>query len=184
VTSIRRADPADLDALAWLERAVFGHGAWSPRSLEEELELDRHGRLLLVAVDGGELVGYAALSHNDDTADLLRVAVHPDRRRLGVARRLCEEILASVDAACTRVLLEVAADNLPARALYTRLGFTEIDRRRRYYGGAVDAVVMERVLLAADVQQVRSAPGGPDDETRPVEGPPSQGPRAEEGDAR
>jgi [ribosomal protein S18]-alanine N-acetyltransferase len=184
VTSIRRADPADLDALAWLERAVFGHGAWSPRSLEEEFELLGHGRLLLVAVDGGQIVGYAALSHNDDTADRLRVAVHPDRRRLGVARRLCEEILARVDVACTRVLLEVAADNLPARALYSWLRFTEIDRRRRYYGGSVDAVVMERVLLAADMQQVRSAPRGPEDETGPVEGRHSPGPPAEEGDVR
>jgi [ribosomal protein S18]-alanine N-acetyltransferase len=184
VTSIRPADPADLDALAWLERAVFGHGAWSPRSVEEELERAGHGRSLLVAVDRGEVVGYAALAYNDDSADLLRVAVHPDRRREGVARRLCEDILASVDPARTRVLLEVAADNVPATALYSRLGFAEIDRRRRYYGGSVDAVVMERPAPAAGAQQVRSGSVGPDDEPRPVEGRDQQGRRAEEGDAR
>jgi [ribosomal protein S18]-alanine N-acetyltransferase len=183
VTSIRRADPADVDALASLEWAVFGHGAWSPRSLEEELELTGHGRLLLVAVDGGELEGYAALSYNDDSADLLRVAVHPDRRRQGVARRLCEEILAKVGPVGMRVLLEVAADNAAATALYSRLGFAEIDRRRGYYGGSVDAVVMERVL-PADVQQVGSASGGPATDTRPVDGRHSKSRRAEEGDAR
>jgi [ribosomal protein S18]-alanine N-acetyltransferase len=184
VTSVRRADPADLDALASLERVVFGHGAWSPRSLEEELERSSQGRLLLVAADGGEVVGYAALSYNDDFADLLRVAVHPDRRRQGVARRLCEEILADVGLACTRVMLEVAADNPAATALYSRLGFAEIDRRRRYYGGSVDAVVMERVLPAAGVQQVRSAPGGPAAQTSPVEARHLQGRRAGEDDAR
>jgi [ribosomal protein S18]-alanine N-acetyltransferase len=183
VTSIRRAHPADLDALAWLERAVFGHGAWSPRSVEEELELAGQARLLLVAEDGGEVVGYAALSYNHDSADLLRVAVRPDHRRLGVARRLCEEILASVDPPCTRVLLEVAADNVPATALYSRLGFTEIDRRRRYYGGSVDALVMECVLPAADVQQVQAGPGSPHDEPRPVERRHVQGWRPQERDA-
>jgi ribosomal-protein-alanine N-acetyltransferase len=184
VTSIRRADPADLDTLASLERVVFGHGAWSPRSLEEELERAGQGRLLLVAADHGEVVGYAALSYDDDFADLLRVAVHPDRRRQGVARRLCAEILTSEGPACTRVLLEVAADNQAATALYSRLGFAEIDRRRRYYGGSVDAVVMERVLSAAGVQQVRSVTGGPAADTSPVEARHLQGRHAEEGDAR
>jgi [ribosomal protein S18]-alanine N-acetyltransferase len=144
MTAIRRARPADLDALASLERAVFDNDAWSPRSLEEELDAGGDGRLLLVAVDGRRIVGYAALSCNDDTADLLRVAVHPDRRRQGVARRLCTETLAAAGVADVRVLLEVAADNAPALALYERLGFTEIDRRRRYYAGEVDAVVMQR----------------------------------------
>jgi ribosomal-protein-alanine acetyltransferase len=181
VTSVRRADPADLDGLASLERVVFGHGAWSPRSLEEELERSGQGRLLLVAADGGEVVGYAALSYSDGFADLLRVAVHPDRRRHGVARRLCDEILAGVGPACTRVLLEVAADNLAAMALYSRLGFAEIDRRRRYYGGLVDAVVMERVLPAADVQQVGSGSGGPTADTSLVEArQPRGGPAAED----
>jgi ribosomal-protein-alanine acetyltransferase len=184
VTSIRRADPADLDALASLERVVFGRGAWSPRSLEEELERAGQGRLLLVAADGGGIVGYAALSYNDDFADLLRVAVHPDFRRQGVARRLCDEILAGVGPTCTRVLLEVAADNLAATALYSLLGFAEIDRRRRYYGGSVDAVVMERVLPAADVQRVRSATGSPAADPGPVESGHLHVRCAEEGEAR
>jgi ribosomal-protein-alanine N-acetyltransferase len=184
VIGIRRAGPADLDALASLERVVFDHGAWSPRSLEEELERAGQGRLLLVAADSGEVVGYAALAYNDDSADLLRVAVHPDRRRQGVARRLCDEILAGVGPACTRVLLEVAADNEAATALYSRLGFAEIDRRRRYYGGSADAVVMERVLTAAGAQQVRSASGGPAVDAGPVDAGHLQGRRADEDGAR
>jgi [ribosomal protein S18]-alanine N-acetyltransferase len=184
VIAVRRADPADLDALASLERVVFGRGAWSPRSLEEELERAGQGRLLLVATDGGRIVGYAALSYNDDFADLLRVVVHPDSRRQGVARRLCDDILAGVGPACTRVLLEVAADNLAATALYSLLGFAEIDRRRRYYGGSVDAVVMERVLTAADVQQVRPAWGAPAVDPCPLESGDLHVRHAEEGDAR
>ena len=129
-----------------------------------------------MAADGCEVVGYAALSCNGDTADLLRVAVNPDRRRLGVARRLCDAILAGVGPACTRVLLEVAADNPAAMALYSRLGFVEIDRRRRYYGGAVDAVVMERALPAAGMQGARP-PRGLAADSSPEAGHPQGRPR-------
>ena len=44
-----------------------------------------------------------------------------------------------------KVFLEVAEDNAAARALYAKLGFQEIGRRRAYYkrpGGAVDALTL------------------------------------------
>jgi ribosomal protein S18 acetylase RimI-like enzyme len=57
------------------------------------------------------------------------------------------------------VLLEVAADNLPAQALYDALGFVVIHRRRNYYLRqigetvvAVDALLM-RWTAAGDGEQ-------------------------------
>ena len=50
-------------------------------------------------------------------------------------------------------MLEVRADNVPARRLYERHGFEEVSVRRRYYrqpdGPDVDAVVMRRRLEEA-----------------------------------
>jgi ribosomal-protein-alanine N-acetyltransferase len=40
-------------------------------------------------------------------------------------------------------MLEVADTNEPALGFYAASGFAEIARRRNYYGGSVDAVVME-----------------------------------------
>ena len=42
-----------------------------------------------------------------------------------------------------RMLLEVAADNPGALAFYGAAGFVEIARRRRYYRGGADAVVLQ-----------------------------------------
>ena len=37
-------------------------------------------------------------------------------------------------------------DNLPARRLYEKLGFTYISVREKYYGGVEDALIMCKVL--------------------------------------
>ena len=41
-----------------------------------------------------------------------------------------------------RLLLEVREDNTAALAFYARSGFTEIDRRPRYYADGATAVVL------------------------------------------
>jgi len=46
----------------------------------------------------------------------------------------------------TLMFLDVAADNTPALALYRSLGFQDISRRARYYGGRTDAIVMQAPL--------------------------------------
>jgi ribosomal-protein-alanine acetyltransferase len=147
VIDIRTADPADLDLIVALEATVFVEQAWSPRSLEAELEQVGRSREVVVAVDGSAVVGYAILLYAGGSGDLPRVAVDPDYRRQGIARLLMDAVL---DRASTldldQVLLEVAADNEAGLGLYASLGFEEIDRRLRYYPRDRDAIVMRRVV--------------------------------------
>jgi len=44
--------------------------------------------------------------------------------------------------------LEVRADNVEAKALYTRLGYRPIGSQPAYYDDGMDAVRMEKRLLA------------------------------------
>jgi [ribosomal protein S18]-alanine N-acetyltransferase len=150
VIVIRTADPADLDALASLERAVFGNDAWSPRSLEQELEALGDHRHLLVATTASGIVGYAAAANDGETCDLLRMVVAPDHRREGIASSLFAGLFPAGRQPYDRILLEVAEGNRAALALYERLGFVEIARRSRYYSGAVAAVVMQLDLGVAE----------------------------------
>lgn len=56
------------------------------------------------------------------------LAVHPDHRRKGLARRLLMAGLESARAkGAPRISLEVRADNAPARRLYSSLGFRQVD---------------------------------------------------------
>ncbi len=141
--TLRVATPSDATAVTALERATFGLDAWSETAVLEELT--GPGRRAVVAVDAGELEGYAVTLTAGDVVDLQRIAVRADRRRQGLARALLDAL---VDEAArdggARMLLEVSAANHEALAFYAAEGFEEISRRRRYYRDGTDAVVMQR----------------------------------------
>lgn len=153
----------DLGAVARAEALLFGAEAWSPALLHAELAaasgpaadrcyvvVERVGGGARTApggadgAGGGELLGYAGLWFGDGDADLLTVATLPAARRRGVATAMIAHLLRRARrAGCTAVLLEVRASNAGAQALYRRLGFAPIGRRRRYYLAPVeDALVM------------------------------------------
>jgi ribosomal-protein-alanine N-acetyltransferase len=147
MTDIRSARPGDLDDIVTLEARTFGEEAWSPRSVESDLEHLGVSRLIDVAIDRGRVVGYVSLMYAGDSGDLLRIAVAVTHRRLGLASRMLTRILDRArEQNLQQVLLEVSADNDAALALYAGHGFAEIDRRSEYYPSGEAAVVM-RVLL-------------------------------------
>lgn len=47
---------------------------------------------------------------------------------------------------CSGAVLEVSARNEQAAALYTRMGFQSVGRRKRYYDDGSDAVIMSSTL--------------------------------------
>jgi [ribosomal protein S18]-alanine N-acetyltransferase len=140
VTLVRVATAGEVDAVAGLERDIFGPDAWSFASVHAELT--GASRQAVVAVgDDGRTCGYVVVFEAGATADLRRIAVAPGWRRRGVATAL----LGACDwSAYERVLLEVRADNHPALGFYRRRGFAEVARRPDYYADGTAAVVMQR----------------------------------------
>jgi ribosomal-protein-alanine N-acetyltransferase len=145
---VYRARPEDLDAIMALEAAGFDHAGWSRDSWSGELtEPDR--QVLAYRDADHRIVAVATLHIVEDFADLLRVVVAPERRGQGIARKLLiASILMAQAAGAVRILLEVEVDNAPALAVYARLGFGPIDRRRDYYGPGLHALVMELPIEA------------------------------------
>lgn len=92
--------------------------------------------------------GFALLQVIAGEAELLTIAVHPDAQGEGTGQQLMADWITGVQA--TEAFLEVAADNAPARHLYTANGFAEVARRKSYYarksGDSVDAIVMRAPL--------------------------------------
>lgn len=127
---------ADLERLAVLHAACFAE-AWSRDALE---------RLLTGPGVSAWAVGDAAfliLRTAADEAEVLSIGTRPEARKRGHARALIRHGIDIARAAgARRLFLEVAADNAAAVALYRALGFAEVGRRRRYYGGRIDALVL------------------------------------------
>ena len=143
--TVRPATDDDLPALLALEQECFGPAAWSEASLLVELSEVPDTRHVVVLEDDDAVAGYGVLLAVGDAADVQRVAVARTRRRAGAGQRILQALLAEAERrGCVRVLLEVAADNAAARALYEAAGFAVIAHRRDYYGVGRHAVVMSR----------------------------------------
>ncbi|WP_184889957.1 ribosomal protein S18-alanine N-acetyltransferase [Sphaerisporangium siamense] len=138
---------ADLPAVLSIERATFPFDAWSEGMLRGELADQPRTRHYIVAVAGGEIVGYAGLAAAGDQADVQTIAVRTASQRAGIGSAMLSELLAeAVRRGATAVFLEVRADNPPAQAMYERFGFERIGLRRDYYDDGTDAIMMMRSL--------------------------------------
>ncbi len=146
MVTIRPMEDADIPAVQALDRLAFTT-PWPPSAYAHELHHSPHSRLWVAEVEG-RVVGFVVLWLVVDEAHVATLAVHPDFRRRGIARRLLETLLAAAREAGARLAtLEVRAGNLPAQALYRRYGFQEVGRRPKYYtDNGEDALIMTVML--------------------------------------
>ena len=130
---IRPATPADVPAILAVERAVFS----DPWTTEQFADLTAD--LTLVGLEDGQLRGYVVARQVADEAEILNLAVEPERRRAGVGSALMGAALARLAENGVRTVhLEVRASNAEAFGFYARWGFSEVGRRRAYYRRPVE----------------------------------------------
>lgn len=111
--------------------------AWTEERWRREIA---EGRVWVVERGGPPV---AALCRWDLAGEfeLHRITVAPAVRRRGIARALLE---ARLEHDRGPWLLEVAAHNAAARALYRTLGFVEVGVRKAYYPDGDAAILMRR----------------------------------------
>jgi len=136
---VRRLAYSDLPAVLAIERRAF-ETPWSLAMFV--LELSKPLGICLALTDEEDIVGYLVCSRYADVWHLMNIAVTPDRRREGIARRMLERLFedAGDDA---RYTLEVRTSNHGAIAMYEQFGFRRAGHRRRYYhDNGEDALIM------------------------------------------
>lgn len=138
----------DIEELVQLEVALFPQDAWSAGTWWSELAGRPRRSYVLQESASGQIQGYAGVDLGGEVADVMTVAVAPQAQGHGLGRRLLEELVARAHADhAAYLMLEVRADNEPARRLYEAQGFELVTVRRRYYQpGDVDALVMRLAL--------------------------------------
>ena len=134
---------AHVAQIAALEKICFSD-PWSERSIASEL--DNKLAFWLVATEGETVAGYIGSQTVMEETDMMNVAVHPDFRRQGIAEALVSGLVEHLKAMGSHCLtLEVRASNAPAIALYEKLGFAEIGRRKNYYRNPrEDALILRK----------------------------------------
>ena len=144
---IRRATPADLDALLALERHAFTTDHLSRRQYRHHIGSD--SARVLVAVDRTGLLGKAVLflRSNTDIARLYSIAVAHAARGRGVGEALVRAVERAAQAhGCTRLRLEVRQDNAGAIRLYERLGYNRFGAHAGFYEDGADAWRYEKQI--------------------------------------
>lgn len=138
---IRPMEPSHVPQVVQIERSCFST-PWSELSFYKEIYNPRS--LCLVAEIDDEVVGYICINRIIDECHILNLAVHPLRRRCGVATALLNHALNSdYICLCRYVYLEVRASNMAARNLYEKFGFRMIGIRRNYYINPLeDGIIM------------------------------------------
>jgi Fur family ferric uptake transcriptional regulator len=144
---IRAAAPDDAARLARLHAEGF-ESPWSEQDLRGWLA--RAEAFAVLASLGGEGVGFALALTAGEDAELLTIVTAREAR----GRRIAMQVFAALDAEAaarglSRWVLDVAVDNASAQALYVRLGFADLARRKAYYPraqGRADARVMARAV--------------------------------------
>jgi len=131
-----------LPAIDRMERELFGEEAWSAEMFWSELA--GPDSYYLVALAGGQPVGYGGLAVTGPDAYIQTVGVDSSAQGSGIGRRLMNALLGEAAARGAETCwLEVRADNEAAQQLYLSLGFTNRGLRRGYYQpSGKDAVVM------------------------------------------
>ena len=140
---IERMTADRVSAVAELEALCFSD-PWSENSVASELKNPLS--VWLVATEEDRVVGYVGSQTVMGETDMMNVAVHPDHRRRGIARRLIEALIEALKTRDSHSLtLEVRASNGSAIALYADLGFEEAGRRRNYYRNPKeDALILRK----------------------------------------
>lgn len=97
--------------------------------------------MILEAFEGKEVIGRIEFNFAANELEIIDIVVTPDKRRLGVASRLFDDMIkANPDA--KSIYLDVRPENSAARAFYEGLGFKQINIRKKYYSDGEDAIVM------------------------------------------
>jgi [ribosomal protein S18]-alanine N-acetyltransferase len=131
----------DAGALADLELRCVGAARWGEAALHD---VGANGYTGWAATRGKVMLGFILVRAVGDEMEILNLAVDPDSRRQGIARRILTHAIAEVRRAdVTGVYLEVRESNSAARAFYSATGFTEQGRRKNYYSQpAEDALLL------------------------------------------
>lgn len=135
----------DIPAVTELEKQCFSQ-PWSAQVLEAELQ--NPNSIFLVAKQDEQLAGYVGMHRVLDEGYLFNVAADSSFRRQGVASALMKRLLDyAKETRLGFLTLEVREGNCPAIALYQKLGFGEVGRRKQFYANPVeDAVLMTKFM--------------------------------------
>jgi ribosomal protein S18 acetylase RimI-like enzyme len=121
---IEVATPRDREATIALWEAAGLTRPWNDPGSDFDLALATSTSDVLLARDGGDLVGSVMVGFDGHRGWVYYLATDPKRRKRGIGRALMTAAEAKLrELGCPRIRLMVRGGNLPARGFYEAVGY-------------------------------------------------------------
>ncbi len=132
----------NLNACLELDEASL-QGLWTKNQWEKELSCPQ--RICKGIYTFSNLIAFGCGWIVTDEFHLTAIAVHPNHRRRGLARKLLIDLLSEAAVkGCISSTLEVKNNNIAALALYKSCGFRTTGYRNNYYKDGTNALIQWR----------------------------------------
>ncbi len=147
ISRIEQVDKTHAAVLSGLHAASF-EDPWSAAAIAAMFDVP--GLIALLATQRDAPEGFLLARFVAGEAEILSIGVLPAARGSGTGMALLDRLHALVreKTSAPGLLLDVAADNQPALALYAKAGYKQVGRRKAYYrkpnGVFVDSLTMRR----------------------------------------
>ena len=129
--------------------AIESHSFSDPWPLEEiYYEMKQSHTICLVAMEAGQVIGYATMRHIADEGHICNIAVHEDHRQKGIGSAIISALIKAAESSKMKgITLEVRIGNRAAMALYHKHGFKVEGYRRGFYRHPTeDAAIMWKYI--------------------------------------
>lgn len=148
IVQIRKSVDSDRQSIVNITQANFKLIQNSAQfNWTEELIVDELSKVpCLVAEIDQQIVGFLCYRDLVDLYEISVLATSPEFKKQGIQMKLIQSL--QIDAAGRNrgVILEVHVKNEPAKCLYLKMGFHQINKRKSYYNDGSDALVMKWVI--------------------------------------
>ncbi len=147
---LRNMREADVDFVVRIEQQ--NTSPWSSVALLNELQQER-GIVIVAELDdpqvaGDRVIGWCGCRYLAPEAELMKIAVRKDMRKLGIASLLLNSLCTSLlDNKIETLLLEVRSKNQSALKFYINNGFRQTGERVNYYSNPVDTALLFQKIL-------------------------------------
>lgn len=119
---------------------------WTPGVLKSELKsnLSKY----IVAKENEKILGFAGIIILPDDVEITNIVTKKSERKKGIGKLLLDKLIEmAIETGKDNISLEVNEKNYAAISLYKKAGFEDVGRRKKYYNGIDDAIIMTKNLL-------------------------------------
>lgn len=142
---IKKTTKQDIDKILNLEKLSDDGMAWSETALKQSFANESFECFLLFV--NGDCLGYVSIMNLVDEYEILRITVHPNARRQGVAKNLLNFLFEKAKKEDVKSLvLEVDEFNFSAQLLYEQMEFDVVGKRPKYYHDGKDGLIMRKYI--------------------------------------